>query len=162
MRGSHTGFWAEEGQDLTAFLKNHSGASLVAQVKNLPACAWDTGSIPDLGRSHMPQSNKACVPKLLNLSSGAQELQLLRPHALEPALHSKRSYCNEKPEHHTSKVQKQDVKGGKGDKCVSYTLRIFPRRCQLMLLLTSPCPELSYILYLPPGMPGNTASLPDI
>nr|MDK8076123.1 hypothetical protein [Aerococcus urinae] len=26
-------------------------------VKNLPANAGDTGLIPDLGRSHMPQSN---------------------------------------------------------------------------------------------------------
>ena len=28
-----------------------------AVVKNLPAKAGDTGSIPGLGRSHMPQSN---------------------------------------------------------------------------------------------------------
>ena len=26
-------------------------------VKNLPANAGDTGSVPDAGRSHMPQSN---------------------------------------------------------------------------------------------------------
>ena len=26
---------------------------------------WDTGSIPGLGRSHMPWSNQACVPQLL-------------------------------------------------------------------------------------------------
>ena len=38
--------------------KNKRGASLVALVvKNLPANAADTGSIPDLGRSHMLQSN---------------------------------------------------------------------------------------------------------
>ena len=35
--------------------------------------------IPDLRRSHTPQSNKACVPQLLNLCSGAQEPQLLKP-----------------------------------------------------------------------------------
>ena len=28
-----------------------------AVIKNLPANAGDTGSIPGLGRSHMPQSN---------------------------------------------------------------------------------------------------------
>ena len=28
-----------------------------AVVKNLPANAGDTGTIPSLGRSHMPQSN---------------------------------------------------------------------------------------------------------
>ena len=32
-------------------------------VKNLPANAGDTGSVPDLGRSHMPQSNQAHVPQ---------------------------------------------------------------------------------------------------
>ena len=37
---------------------NMSGASLVAPaVKNLPANAGDTGSIPDLRGTHIPQSN---------------------------------------------------------------------------------------------------------
>ena len=40
-----------------------------AVVKNLPANAGHMGSSPDLGRSHMPQSNLARAP------------QLLRPHA---------------------------------------------------------------------------------
>ena len=35
-------------------------------VKNLPANAGDTGSSPGLGRSHMPQSNKARAPQLLS------------------------------------------------------------------------------------------------
>ena len=34
-------------------------------VKNLPANAGDTGSIPGPGRSHMPRSNKASEPQLL-------------------------------------------------------------------------------------------------
>ena len=34
-------------------------------VRNLPAKAGDTGSIPGPGRFHMPQSNKAGVPQLL-------------------------------------------------------------------------------------------------
>ena len=35
-------------------------------VKNLPANAGDTGSIPGLGRSHMPRSHKAHAPPLLS------------------------------------------------------------------------------------------------
>ena len=35
-------------------------------VKNPPANAGDTGSSPALGRSYMPQSNKACEPQLLS------------------------------------------------------------------------------------------------
>ena len=46
-------------------------------VKNLPTNAGDTGSISDLGRSHMLQSNYARVPQLLSLCSRAWELQLL-------------------------------------------------------------------------------------
>ena len=42
-------------------------------VKNLPANAGDTGSIPGLGRSHMPQSNEACVPQLLSPYSTTTE-----------------------------------------------------------------------------------------
>ena len=38
-------------------------------VKNPPDDAGDTGSIPDPGRSHLPQSNKARVPLLLRLCS---------------------------------------------------------------------------------------------
>ena len=48
-------------------------------VKNLPVNAGDTGSIPDLGRSHVLQSNKVRVPQLLSLSSRPQEPQLLSP-----------------------------------------------------------------------------------
>ena len=39
-------------------LKRRVGTSLVAQwIKNLPANAGDTGSIPGLRRSHMPQGS---------------------------------------------------------------------------------------------------------
>ena len=48
-------------------------------VKNPPANAGDTGLIPDLGRSHVPQGNQACGPQLLNLCSIAREPQLLSP-----------------------------------------------------------------------------------
>ena len=50
-----------------------------AVVKNPPASAGDTGSSPGPGRSHMPRSNKACVPQLLSLRSRAREPQLLSP-----------------------------------------------------------------------------------
>ena len=68
-------------------------------VKNPPANAGDTGSSPDPGRSHMPQSKYACVPQLLSLRSSAREPQLLKPTCLEPVLHNKRSHRNEKPTH---------------------------------------------------------------
>ena len=75
-------------------------------VKNLPANAGDTGSIPDPGRSYMPQSHSACAPpQLLSLCSrarGSKPLspwpQLLKPTCLQPVLHNRRSHCNEKPE----------------------------------------------------------------
>ena len=57
-------------------------------VQNQPASAGHMGSIPGPGRSHRPWSNKARVPQLLSLCSGAQEPQLLKPagpraHALQ-------------------------------------------------------------------------------
>ena len=38
-----------------------------AVVESLPANAGDTGSSPDLGKSHMPRSGWACEPQLLSL-----------------------------------------------------------------------------------------------
>ena len=40
-------------------------------VKNLPANTGDMGSIPDLGRFHMPQDNKAHEPQLLSPHAAA-------------------------------------------------------------------------------------------
>ena len=40
-------------------------------VKNPPANAGDTGSIPDPGRFHVPQSSYAGAPQLLKLPSRA-------------------------------------------------------------------------------------------
>ena len=62
-------------------LKPHGGFPGGSVVKNLPADAGDVGSIPDLGRSHMLQSNRAPVPQLLSLCSRAWGLQLLSPWA---------------------------------------------------------------------------------
>ena len=42
-------------------------------VKNSPAHAGDTSSIPDPGRLHMPWHTYTPVPQLLNLLSGARE-----------------------------------------------------------------------------------------
>ena len=58
-------------------MKSSFGATLV--VRNPPAHTGDMGLIPDLGRSHMLQSNEAHVPQLFSLCSRAQELQLLKP-----------------------------------------------------------------------------------
>ena len=54
-------------------------------VANLPANAGDTGSSPDLGRSHMPQSNWAREPQILSLAH------------LEPVLLNKRGRDSERP-----------------------------------------------------------------
>lgn len=52
-------------------------------VENPRTSIGDTGSIPGLGRFHMSQSKKACVPQLLKPpDSRASESQLLSPSAL--------------------------------------------------------------------------------
>ena len=53
-------------------------------VKNLPANARDTGSIPGRERFHMPQSNSARGTQIWTQCSRAQEPQLLSPHAATP------------------------------------------------------------------------------
>ena len=60
-------------------------------VVKIPASAGDMGSIPGLGRSHVPWSIVAHVP-LLSLCSRTQKSQLLKPHALELVLSNKRSH----------------------------------------------------------------------
>ena len=50
-----------------------------AGVKNLPADAGDTGSIPCPGGPHMPQSNQAGALQLLSLCSRAWQPQVLKP-----------------------------------------------------------------------------------
>ena len=61
----------------------HSGSG----VKNSPANAGDTGSIPGAGRSQMPWGNWAGAPQLVSL------------HTLEPMLCNERSHHNKKPSH---------------------------------------------------------------
>ena len=50
-------------------------------VKNPPANAGDTGSIPGPGRSHMPRSKKARAPQLLSLRATTTEARAPRAHA---------------------------------------------------------------------------------
>ena len=50
-------------------------------VEGPPANAGDVGSIADLGRAHMPRSNRARAPQPLSLCSGAREQRLPSPRA---------------------------------------------------------------------------------
>ena len=70
-----------------------------AVVKNPPANSGDTGLSPGPGRSHMPRSNKAREPQLLNLCSIAHEPQLLSPQATttETCVPRARASQQEKP-----------------------------------------------------------------
>ena len=70
---AHLKSWMISSQD--AYL-GFPGGSV---VKNPPANAADTDSIPGLGRSHVPCSNWACAPRLLSLCFEAWEPQLLKP-----------------------------------------------------------------------------------
>ena len=70
-----------------------------AVVKNPPANAGDTGSIPGLGRSRMSRSNNAREPQLLSLHSRAREPQLLSLRATTSEAHAPRAHApqQEKP-----------------------------------------------------------------
>ena len=61
-------------------------------VKNLPANAGDTGSIPNPGRFHMLWCNEVCT------------LQLLKPTCSRALLCNKGSHYNEKPVHDSWRV----------------------------------------------------------
>lgn len=59
-------------------------------AKNLPADAEDTGSIPSPGRSHMPQSRKACVPTTEACVSRACASQQEKPPQMARTPHTQR------------------------------------------------------------------------
>ena len=61
-------------------------------VKNPPVNVGDTHSIPDAGRPHMHQSDKAHVPQLRNVCSRAHEPQLLSLHAATAEAHRPRAH----------------------------------------------------------------------
>ena len=60
-------------------------------VKNPSANTGEKGSLPDPGRSHMPQGNSAHEPQLLSLCFRAWELQLLKPALRAQALQQEKS-----------------------------------------------------------------------
>ena len=62
------------GKNLKKNLQDFPGGSV---VKNLPASAEDTGSIPGLGRFRMMWGNKVHVPQLVSLLSRARMPQRL-------------------------------------------------------------------------------------
>ena len=64
-------------------------------VRNSPANAEDSGSIPDLGRSHTPRSNQVCAPQLLNLCSRPPRHRR-SPRTLVAMLCNERRHLNEK------------------------------------------------------------------
>ena len=77
-RGRHIYIWFHVCVESIKAQLGFCGGSV---VKNPPASEGDMGSIPDLGRSLLPQSNEACMPQLLSLSScsRAWEMQLQKP-----------------------------------------------------------------------------------
>ena len=80
--------------------KNKLGYTGGSIVNNPPTTGQDRGSILDLGRAHMPQSNCAYVPQLLSLLPRARGCNYLSPCVLEPMLYNKRSHQCQKPVHH--------------------------------------------------------------
>ena len=80
--------------------------SWLSALKNPPAHAGDSGSIPDPGRSRLLWATKpvhhhgrACALEPKSCNGGAHAPQLLDPGHLETALRRKRSHCEEKPLH---------------------------------------------------------------
>ena len=71
--------------DLKSQLKDFPGGPV---VKKLPASGGDPGLIPGLGRSHMLQSNQACVPQLLSLCSTTAETVSCGTKACAPTAHA--------------------------------------------------------------------------
>ena len=80
------------------------GFSSGSVVKNLTVNAWDVGSIPDPGRSHMTQNSQAHGPQLLSLSSRARGTPPSGPTCLESMGPKKRKQCNEKPVHFSEEL----------------------------------------------------------
>ena len=69
-------------------------------VKNPPANAGDTGSVPDQGRFHMLQSNSARAPQLLSPSAAAREAWALHLEGSPARCNSRKSvHSSEDPAH---------------------------------------------------------------
>ena len=67
-------------------------SAVVLWLKNQSANAGDTGSIPGLGRPHMPRTSKP-----MGYNYWTHTPQLLKLTCLQPLLHNQRSHHNEKP-----------------------------------------------------------------
>ena len=65
--------------------------------------------ISGLGRSHMPQSNEACAPRVLKL------------HSLKQVLHNRRSRHSEKPKHHSEEQPLQHEGPKHRKRCAAVT-----------------------------------------
>ena len=87
--------------------------------KNPPANSGDMGSIPGLGRFHMPQQLSPCATTTepvhhkywslyalgpANHTWLAPAPQLLKPMCLEPVHYNERNHCNEQPSHHNQRA----------------------------------------------------------
>ena len=79
--------------------------------KNLPANAGGMGSLPDLGRFHMSQSNWARGSQLLSPCSGALEPQLPSSHAATNEAHAPKACAvpQEKPVQWEARAPQQRV-----------------------------------------------------
>ena len=81
--------WSAYTIRLQRFLQNYRNYDSMVNFsggtvdKNLSPNAGDMGSVPGLGRSHMPLSNLACVPQLLSLSASTTEACALRAFTLQ-------------------------------------------------------------------------------
>ena len=81
--------------------------------KNPPANAGDTGSIPDLGRSHIPLS--LCTTAIEPLHLKPRSCNCWSPDALEPGLHDEKPPNETTSNHHKYYLQlktKKHVEGG--------------------------------------------------
>ena len=63
----HSGMGKESSWNFVVIKKSVVDFSGGPVDKNSPANAGDVGSIPGLGRFHMPWGNEACAPQLLSL-----------------------------------------------------------------------------------------------
>ena len=94
------------------FLKNKvsQGISLGSVVKNPPADAGDTSSVPCPERCHVPQSNLAHEPQLLSLCPEPwnRNYSVHTPQLLRPPGPSTRALQQEKPQRRKGRMLEQE------------------------------------------------------
>ena len=82
-------------------------------AKNLPANTVDTGSIPDPGVSHMPQSSWAHAPQLLSQRSRAGEPQLLHAGTTTTEACTTRAHALQQEQNQLSTTRESPLKATK-------------------------------------------------